>query len=94
MAFETWVPVKDPNEVKDYGIHWVDALAGDELVTSTWTIESGLGLVIDSSSIVGTDTIVWFSAGNLGQTYEVLNRVTTLGGRTYDKTMKLKMKEL
>jgi hypothetical protein len=37
-------------------------------------------------------TKVWLSGGADGQSYLVLNRITTVGGRTMDQTMKLKVK--
>ena len=37
-------------------------------------------------------TIIWLSGGTLNKTYDVLNRVITTGGRTFDQTVRLKVK--
>ncbi|MDX0141086.1 hypothetical protein GOC46_30410 [Sinorhizobium meliloti] len=87
----TWPAAKDPNEVKDYSLDWSDLLGGDDTITaSTWTV-SGTGVMIDESSFTDTATTVWLSAGTLGATYNLLNRVTTSGGRTYDQTARLRI---
>ena len=88
----TWEAVKDPDEIKDYVLDWSSLLGEDEIVSSTWTIADGAGLVIDSESATATSTTIWLSAGVIGTTYHLLNRVTTSGGRTYDQTVKLKCK--
>lgn len=88
----SWPAVKDPDEVKDYKLDWAAMLDTDTISTSTWSVAVGAGLVIDSNSKTNTDTTVWLSAGTAGVTYELLNRVVTAGGRTYDQTCKLKVK--
>lgn len=96
MAFETWEATKDPDEVKDYGLNWADRLAEaeDTLSSSAWSVVTGgVALVLSSPSFEATGkTTIWVAGGTLGVTYELLNRVVTSGGRTYDKTMRLKMK--
>lgn len=89
---EVWEAPKDPDDIKDYEVDWTARLPGDTISTSTWSVAVGAGLVIDSSSHTNTVTKVWLSAGTVGVTYELLNRVETAGGRTYDQTMKLKVK--
>lgn len=90
----TWESSKDPNEVKDYELDWSDRLetASDTISTSAWSIVTDSPtLVIDSSSTTTTVTKVWLSAGTDGTTYDLLNRVVTAGGRTYDQTVKLRV---
>ena len=87
----SWSASKDPDDIKDYVLDWADRLAGDTIVTSVWSIEQGESLAIDSQSNTDDVTTVWLSGGVEG-TALVLNRVTTSGGRTYDQTMKLKIK--
>ncbi|ODT22223.1 MAG: hypothetical protein ABS35_15340 [Kaistia sp. SCN 65-12] len=89
---EVWDAPKDPDDIKDYELDWTARLPGDTISASTWSVAVGVGLVIDSSSFTNTVTKVWFSSGTAGITYELLNRVETAGGRTYDQTMKLKVK--
>lgn len=76
---------KDPDEVLDYVRDWSAVLDDDTIATSTWTPDTGI--TVDSSSNTTTTATVWVSCGTLGQTYGVRNRITTAGGRTYDKTL-------
>lgn len=95
MAETPWSP-KDPDEIKDYSFDWSDVLGVDTISTSTWSVAAGTGLIINTpaASNTATTTKFWASGGTLGQTYQMLNRIVTAGGRTYDRTRKLKMKSL
>jgi hypothetical protein len=90
-------PEKDPNEVLDYQLDWADPEdprleASELLLTSVWSIVLG-DVVIDSSSFTaGGLSTVWLSAGSSGMKCELLNRVTTSKGRTYDKTVVLRIR--
>ena len=91
----TW-PTKDPDEVLDYQLDWADEaqprlVTGETLVTSTWSVVEG-DVVIDSETFAPSGlTTVWLSAGTAGQN-TLLNRVTTSGGRTYDQSVKLRVR--
>jgi len=90
MALE-WEEPKDPDEVLDYQLNWATRLVpGDEILTSTWILPEGIVRDSDEQSI--SDTTIWLSSGVLGATYDILNRVTTSGGRTMDQTVRLKCK--
>jgi hypothetical protein len=93
MALQ-WDDPKDPNEVLDYIIDWSERLASGETIgTSAWTITgSDSVLVEDSNSISGETTVIWVSAGTLGVTYTLTNRITTSQGRTMDQSSRLKIK--
>ncbi len=84
----TW-PAKDPDEVLDYEIDWTARLAGDTIASSTWTVPSGL----TGSSQTHTDTTAttWLAEGTAGESYSILNRVVTSGGRTMDQTVTIKI---
>lgn len=88
----TWEAVKDPDEVKDYSLLWTSMLAGDTIASSSWEVVSGSGLTISSSSHNDTVTTVWLSGGTLNGNYDLRNRVTTTGGRTYDQTVRLNVR--
>lgn len=99
-------PAKDPDEILDYDIDWtsrlyspaeldlVDAgqtvVPADIILTSTFTLP--IGITANSSSNTTTTTKVWLAGGTDGQTYLILNRIVTSGGRTMDQTVKLKVK--
>lgn len=87
-----WVAPKDPDEVKDYRINWVDLLGTDTITTSTWFVPAGI--TKDSDSNTTTTTTIWLSAGTVGESYSLLNRITTASLRTHDRTVTLKMKSL
>jgi hypothetical protein len=81
-------PSKDPDEVLDYQIDWAAKLAQAESIsTSTFTVDGGV--TVQSSSNTTTTTTVWLSAGNEGAVANILNRITTSGGRTMDQTVAL-----
>jgi len=97
MSIKQWDSPKDPDEVKDYRVDWVDGLDDDTIASSVWSIgsadeEAGHELVIDSSTYAASSTTVWLSGGTAGLTYRLLNRVATAGGRTLDQTVKLIVK--
>ena len=89
MGFPKWDD-KDPDDVDSFGIDWATRLDGDTIASSTWTVPDGL--TQDSSSNTTTTTTVWLSGGTDGDDYEVLNRITTTGGRTIDQTVKLRVR--
>jgi hypothetical protein len=90
-------PDKDPNEVLDYELDWADPdrprlETGETLITSVWSVVLG-DVAINSSTFTpqGLST-VWTSGGTAATKCELLNRVTTSKGRTYDQTVVLRMK--
>lgn len=88
----TW-PAKDPNEVLDYDVVWTDRLEdGETISTSDFTVAVG-DVVIDSepAPVAGVCT-VWLSGGTVNTACEVLNRIVTSAGRTYDQTVKLRIR--
>jgi hypothetical protein len=90
MAY-VW-PAKDPNEVLDYEHDWGPRLDGDT-VTGPPLCLVGTGTVtVDSSVMVGDVQKVWLSEGAIGDVRLTL-RVNTVGGRTLDEGIKLKIKE-
>jgi len=85
-----WTTPKDPNEVLDYSVDWSGPLAGDTIVTSTWMVPAGLTSGADN--MTDSSTTIWLSGGTENASYELLNRITTAGGRTRDQTCLLKIK--
>ncbi len=85
------MPPKDPDAILDYGCKWLEWLDGDTISSSTWIVPSGL--TEDSASHTTTTTTIWLSGGTAGQTYEVVNRITTAAGRKNDQTLEIPMLE-
>lgn len=87
---------KDPNAVLDYDFNWrKEWLAdGDDIDTSLFIITGNDSALIQDSITNTTDiATIWLSGGTLGETYTVVNRITTTGGRTQDWTLYLTIAE-
>jgi hypothetical protein len=84
---------KDPNARLDYTADftkWLDAMT-DAL--QSHVVTNVVGVTVDSSLIVGKTVVVWVTGGTVGSAGSVTVRVTTVGGRTDDRTMYFKIKE-
>jgi hypothetical protein len=82
---------KDPDAVLDYEWDWSDWLGSDIIVSSDWVLPDGI--VEDSSTHTDTTSTIWLSGGTVGESYEVVNRITTTAGRIDDRTCKFRIKE-
>lgn len=83
---------KDPQDVDSFGIDWSERLSAtsDTISTSDWIVPSGI--TEDSASNTTTTTTIWLSGGTDGEDYEIVNRIVTVGGRTLDQTVKLRVR--
>lgn len=84
---------KDPQDVVDYPVEWADVLEldGDTLTSATWTFPEGLTKQADA--IAGTQAVVWIAGGTDGERYEISCLVVTAGGRTYDRTFSIVVRQ-
>lgn len=73
---------KIDTEIADYEHDATDALAGDTISTSTWTITPSGSLTKDSDTHGDAISTIWLSGGNAGTTYELEHTIVTAGGRT------------
>lgn len=90
MAFPKWSD-KDPDEILDYNIDWSARLTSPDVITSSqWFVPDGI--TSENEDMSDTSTTIWLSAGELGDKYELLNRIITVEGRTMDQTVTLKIK--
>lgn len=91
MAFQKFV--KDPDAVLDYEWDWSAWLTavGDTIDTATFIPDDGI--TVDSSSNTATSVVAWVSGGTAGASHDVVCRITTLGGRTDDRTATFKITE-
>jgi hypothetical protein len=79
---------KDPNATLDYTWDWSEYLTAvtDTIATAVITVDSTLNLV--SSSVVGLNKVVgYISGGTVGESAKAVCRITTVGGRTDDRTI-------
>ena len=84
---------KDPNDVLDYTVDWVniltpisDTIVSQQIVTT--------GVTVNSSSFATTKQTAWIAGGTVGERVQVTYRIVTAGGRTFDRSIYLKIKEL
>lgn len=86
-------PPKDPDDVLDYSIDFSAILEadGDTLSAISWTFP--IGLTKDSQAEASGVALVWISGGTDGVRYQIGCRATTTGGRTYDRTAELTVRE-
>lgn len=85
----SWPAKKDPNAEKDYAVDWGPWLNGDTIQSVTWTVPAGISKT--DEEIVGTQAVIWLSGGTAGTTYSIVCRVVTAGGRTDERTVKVKV---
>ena len=77
---------KRPADDLDYLIDWTRWLEGDTIVSSTWTVPTGItshDKIINSGN---QKTTVWLSGGTLGSSYVITNVIVTTVGRTKEIT--------
>ena len=97
MSFLRW-PFKDPDEVLDYRIDWLGTSSDpgplygltDAIANSLWVVPAGISSETETND--DGSTTIWLSGGTVGDTYEILNRITTDDGRVFDQTVKLSIK--
>lgn len=84
---------KDPVAILDYiwdWTAWLDDVV-DAILTHEITVPTGVTLV--SSSIVDKTVVAFISGGTIGATYQVECKITTVGGRTDERSIYLKIVE-
>ena len=84
-------PDKSPDDVLDYQINWAEALDGDVIVTSTWSVPAGI--TKDSDSKSSTTTTIWLSGGTADREYEIENIIVTDNARTFKQCVIIRVVE-
>lgn len=85
--------LKDPDSVLPFAVDWSDWLTGeaDTAASATWIVPTGLTQA--STSLSGGKATIWLSGGTNGSDYSVTCRLTTTGGRTDDRTLRITVRE-
>lgn len=83
--------LKNPNAKLDYTIDWSRYLGPDTISAAEWTVPVGLTKVSDSKT--DTTTTVWLSSGIAGVDYQVMCKITTIGGRIDERTILILVRE-
>jgi hypothetical protein len=89
----------DPNDVADYALDFVNALAVSETIASITSVTVPAALTLSPSgqpapALSGTRGVSWLTGGVAGVFYDISCRITTSGGRTYDRRERLCMNDL
>jgi hypothetical protein len=84
---------QDPDSILDYEFAWAAKLNGDTIATSAFIFEDGLAEASSSNTDTTTTVFINAAGGGLGGIYRVTNRITTAGGRTMDKTIRILISE-
>lgn len=85
-----WIE-KDPDASLDYEFDW-SAWLGEDNISSA-VVQVSDGLTLGSNSSTNTKVTVWLSGGSKGKTYTVTCRILTTGGRTDDRSFRVKVME-
>jgi hypothetical protein len=99
MISDKFETEKAPLEVLNYVIDWTEELElstpTDQILTSVWTLEDSHvdDLTLGVEGIEGTDhTIQKVSGGGrIGITHRLVNRITTVGALTHQRTIRVLM---
>lgn len=91
----SWPP-KDPDEILDYNVNWADVdmpvlAEGESILTYEFILEDG-SVSFDSDSQADGICTVWISGGVTGEVNVITNRINTSSGRTYDQSVKLRIR--
>ena len=88
--------IKDPSSRLPFSIDWSAWLAAedDAADTATWIVPDGLVQETDPApTLAAGKATVWLSGGTIGQTYAVVCRLTTVGGRIDDRTIHIRIEQ-
>ena len=75
-------------EIIDYVLAWENALdSGDYIVTSAWTVPSGI--TASSAASTALTTTIRLTGGSTGRLYALVNTVTLHSGQKYQTPLNL-----
>jgi len=82
----------DPDETLDYSIDWTDWLPGSDTISSSdWDVPAGI--TKETQAATTKVATVWLSGGTDGAEYKLTNTITTVAGRTAQRTIQIKVDE-
>ncbi len=82
---------KDPSAVLDYTEDWTRWLGDDTLLSVSWSVPVGIVNAGNYSS--QSTTTIWLSGGTAGISYLVTCQVSTVGGRTDQRTIQVDVED-
>ena len=84
---------KDPDEVLDFRVNWANVMGADVDTIATGSFTSPAGITEDSEVMTTTYMDVWLSGGTDAGDYEILNDIETASGRTWQRSILIKVIE-
>lgn len=84
--------VKNPAEVLDFTLDLTAPLTLDADTITAATVTAVTGIVLDSDTSTDTTVTAWLSGGTSGVDYPVTYTVDTAGGRTYERTIIIRVR--
>lgn len=89
---KSW-PTKDPDDFLDYTLDWALRLdAGETVQESSFSVVEGEVEIRDFGFEPTGLTTVWLTGGLDGERCIILNRIITSQGRTYDQSVRLRVR--
>ena len=83
----TFAATKGPGSMLDFLFDWSPFLDGDVIEISEWDVPSGLVSEVETNTT--STATVWLSGGVVGMCYDVVCRITSVGGRIDDRTIQI-----
>lgn len=94
--------LKDPDAVLDYTFDWtlwLDDIV-DTIASASVPVLTPTGIALDTTAphgagflVVGKTVVVWLKQGVVKTTHQVTCRIVTVGGRTDDRSIYVKIKD-
>lgn len=85
--------VKQPLEVQDYDVSFVDWLAAFPDTATSHTVSADTGITLGTTSLTDGIVKVWLSGGTDGVAYKVTVSIVTAGNRVKEDEIIIKIKE-
>jgi len=76
---------KHPGSLLDYSIDWSKWLCDDTIVSSSWSVDSGI--VMTEETYTTVSATIWLSGGTDKTKYSIVNTITTAAGRSENKSL-------
>jgi len=83
---------KDPSDVDDFTLSFANELGAETIGGASWTATAGITIGATSNST--TAATVRLSGGTAGTDYTATCTVTTSGGRTLQRSVLLRVRQL
>jgi len=84
--------IKDPDAILDYNWDWREWLGEDTIDSFAVTVPTGMSLIAEEQLTSGIIS-AWLSGGTVKQSYTVTCQITTLGGRTEERSAVFNIQE-